>query len=114
MKVTLQKLAHSRSGDKGAHSNAGLLFTSPEIYNWAKKQLTPEVIKNHFKSIAKGEIIRYEMDNLLALNFILGDSLGGGGSESLINDAQGKTHGQALLLLEVDLPEELLQFVKEN
>ncbi len=114
MKVTLQKLAHSRSGDKGAHSNAGLLFTSSEIYNWAKKQLTPEVIKNHFKSIAKGEIIRYEMDNLLALNFILGDSLGGGGSESLINDAQGKTHGQALLLLEVDLPEELLQFVKEN
>ena len=51
------------------------------------------------------------MDNLLALNFILGDSLGGGGSESLINDAQGKTHGQGLLLMEVDLPDDLMQFV---
>jgi hypothetical protein len=54
------------------------------------------------------------MDNLLALNFILGDSLGGGGSESLINDAQGKTHGQALLLMEVDLPDNLVQFVNKK
>ncbi len=54
------------------------------------------------------------MDNLLALNFILGDSLGGGGSESLINDAQGKTHGQALLLMEVDLPDNLSEFVSSK
>ena len=114
MKIKLQQIAHARSGDKGAHSNAGLLFSSSEIYAWAKEHLTPQLIKNHFNSIAKGDIIRYEMDNLLALNFILGDSLGGGGSESLINDAQGKTHGQALLLLEVDLPDELLQYVKES
>ena len=53
------------------------------------------------------------MDNLWALNFILGDSLGGGGSESLLNDAQGKTHGQALLLMEVDLPENLRAFINE-
>ena len=111
MKIQLNQIAHARSGDKGAHSNVGLMFNSSELYEWAKSQITADMVKEHFKSIAKGEILRYEMDNLLALNFILGDSLGGGGSESLINDAQGKTHGQALLLMEVDLPEHLSQFV---
>ena len=112
MKIKLYEIAHARSGDKGANSNAGLIFKSPKLYEWAKENLTSQKIKEHFKSIAKGEILRYEMDNLLALNFILGDSLGGGGSESLLNDAQGKTHGQALLLMEVDLPEDLIPFIK--
>jgi len=111
MKISLQKIAHARSGDKGANSNVGLMFTSRELYEWAKKNISISVVKQHFKSIAKGEILRYEMDNLMALNFILGDSLGGGGSESLINDAQGKTHGQALLIMEVDIPDNLSQFV---
>ena len=66
---------------------------------------------NEFQSIVKGKVIRYEMDNLLALNFILEDSLGGGGSESLLNDSQGKTHGQALLLMEVDIPDKLFNAV---
>ena len=114
MKIKLNEIAYARSGDKGANSNAGLMFKSPELYEWAKENLTVEKIKEHFKSIVKGEIIRYEMDNLLALNFILGDSLGGGGSESLLNDAQGKTHGQALLLMEVDLPDNLVQFVNSK
>ena len=114
MKIKLNDIAHARSGDKGANSNAGLMFKSPELYEWAKANLTAQKIKEHFKSIAKGEIIRYEMDNLLALNFILGDSLGGGGSESLLNDAQGKTHGQALLLMEVDLPDKLVKFVNSK
>ena len=112
MKIKLNNIAHARSGDKGANSNAGLMFKSPELYEWAKENLTVEKIKEHYKSIVKGEIIRYEMDNLLALNFILGDSLGGGGSESLLNDAQGKTHGQALLMMEVDLPEDLIPFIR--
>ena len=111
MKIKLNEIAYARSGDKGANSNAGLMFKNPELYEWAKENLTAQKIKEHFKSIAKGEILRYEMDNLLALNFILGDSLGGGGSESLLNDAQGKTHGQALLLMEVDLPEDLIPFI---
>ena len=114
MKIKLNNIAHARSGDKGANSNAGLIFKSPELYAWAKTNITVEIIKEHFQSIVKGEIIRYEMDNLLALNFILGDSLGGGGSESLLNDAQGKTHGQALLLMEVDLPDNLVQFVNSK
>ncbi len=111
MKIKLNQIAHARSGDKGANSNVGLMFKSKELYEWAKSNITITVVKDYFKSIAKGDIVRYEMDNLLAFNFILGDSLGGGGSESLINDAQGKTHGQALLLMEVDLPDELVQFV---
>ena len=113
MKISLNQIAHARSGDKGAHSNVGLMFTSLELYEWAKINISTSVIKRHCKSIAKGEILRYEMDNLMALNFILGDSLGGGGSESLLNDAQGKTHGQALLIMEVDLPDHLSSFIRD-
>jgi len=114
MKIKLSQIAHSRSGDKGASSNVGLMFKSQELYDWAKINITTDVVKRHFNSIVKGEIVRYEMDNLFALNFILGDSLGGGGSESLINDAQGKTHGQALLLMEIELPDELKAFIIYN
>ncbi|MBC8310972.1 MAG: hypothetical protein H8E72_01595 [Candidatus Marinimicrobia bacterium] len=113
MKIKLQEIAHARSGDKGPNSNVGLLFRHPEIYIWAKENITNNCVKSHFGSVVKGEVKRYEMDNLWALNFILGDSLGGGGSESLLNDAQGKTHGQALLLMVVDLPENLRVYVNE-
>ena len=112
MKVNLGQIANARSGDKGSNSNAALLFYSKEIYEWAKTFITPERVKKHFQSIDKGDVKRYEMDNLLALNFILGDSLGGGGSESLLNDAQGKTHGQGLLIMKVDLPDHLVAFVR--
>ncbi len=108
MLIELKQIANARSGDKGPSSNVGILFKNKEIYQWAKRNITVELIKNHFKSIAKGEIIRYELDNIFALNFILGDSLGGGGSETLINDAQGKTHGQAMLLLKLDVPNHLI------
>ena len=107
MIIELEKIANARSGDKGANSNVGVLFKNKELYNWAKKNLTKEIVKEHFSSIAKGEIIRYELDNINSLNFILGDSLGGGGSETLINDAQGKTHGQAMLKLKIDVPSDL-------
>ena len=71
-----------------------------------KKYLSSKCIKLYFGNLVKGTVKRYELDNLLAFNFIQGDSLGGGGSESLLNDAQGKTHGQALLLMEIDLPDQ--------
>tara|TARA_Y100001960_G_scaffold81998_1_gene87544 strand:+ start:120 stop:455 length:336 start_codon:yes stop_codon:yes gene_type:complete len=107
MKVCLNKICCARSGDKGSNSNVGLIFNSNKIYEWAKIHITEEKIKKHFAGIIKGDVIKYEMDNILALNFILHDSLGGGGSESLINDPQGKTHGQAMLLMMVDLPDNL-------
>ena len=112
MKIKLKQIAGARSGDKGKHSNVGIYFYDKNIYLWAKKNVSEKLIKNHFLEIVKGDVVRYELDNILALNFILKDSLGGGGSETLINDAQGKTHGQAALLLDLDLPKELMKYVK--
>jgi len=112
MRVKLRQIAGARSGDKGKHSNVGIYFYEKKIYNWAKDVISEKLIKNHFSEIVLGNVDRYELDNILALNFILKDSLGGGGSETLVNDAQGKTHGQAALLLELDLPKELEKYVK--
>lgn len=109
MIIQLKEIAHARSGDKGNHANVGVLFKNAQCYKWAKKNLTAENVKVHFGSIVKGNVIRYELDNLLALNFILENSLGGGGSETLQNDAQGKTYGQAMLLMAVDIPEKLIK-----
>ena len=107
-KIQLHEISCTRSGDKGPNSNVGIVFYNEEIYKWAVVNLTASLIKNHFKSIVKGNVVRYELPNLYALNFILEDSLGGGGSDTLINDAQGKTYGQALMLLEVNIPEKFL------
>ena len=112
MKILLGQIAHARSGDKGSSSNVGLMFYSVDVYNWAKTYITEKRVKEHFNTIVKGVVKRYEMDNIYALNFILGDSLGGGGSESLLNDAQGKTHGQAILLMGVELPDSLSDKVR--
>ena len=114
MIITLDKIAFTRSGDKGAHSNVGVIFKSAEIYEWAKSNITSDRVKKHFKEIVKGDVIRYELPNLNAFNFILHDSLGGGGSGSLLNDAQGKTHGQAMLLLELDISNHLLENLDEQ
>ena len=108
MKIKLYQIAGARSGDKGRHSNVGLYFYEEAIYKWAKKNITTNIVKKYFSELVKGSVIRYELDNINALNFILKDSLGGGGSETLINDAQGKTHAQALLLLNVNIPKELI------
>ncbi len=102
-KVRLGTIAHARSGDKGDGSNVGIFVATREHYETLRRVLTPEVVKRHFGAICHGDVVRYEMPNLLALNFLLGDSLGGGGSASLKTDAQGKTHGLALLELEVEI-----------
>ncbi len=102
MKVPLYRIAHARSGDKGDGSNVGIFVQTQEDYEFIREYLTPERVKAHFKDICRGDVVRYEAPNMLALNFLLSDSLGGGGSESLLTDAQGKTHGLALLEMEVD------------
>ncbi len=104
MKVPLSKLAYARSGDKGDGSNVGVVAYSPEAFELLKRELTTARVKAHFKEICLGEVDRYEAPNLLALNFILHDSLGGGGSESLKTDAQGKTHGLGMLMMQIDVP----------
>lgn len=107
-KVRLYEVANARSGDKGDASNVGLIAKSPELFEVIRKQVTPERVGEHFRGVCRGGVDRYEVPNLLALNFILHDSLGGGGTESLKTDAQGKTHAQGLLQMEVEVPEELL------
>lgn len=108
MMTPLSKIAYARSGDKGDGSNVGVVAYNEACYGVIKKELTVERVKEHFKAICFGEVDRYEAPNLLALNFILHDSLGGGGSESLKTDAQGKTHGLGMLYMEIDVPEEVL------
>ena len=103
--IKLSQIAYSRSGDKGDGSNVGVIANSAEIYEFLLQELTVERVKDHFSKICLGEVDRYEVPNLLALNFILHDSLGGGGSESLKTDAQGKTHGLGILQMELDVPD---------
>jgi hypothetical protein len=106
-KVRLMTIAHARSGDKGDASNIGLIAGSPELYEVIRREVTPERVKLHFAEVCRGQVERFEVPNLLALNFILHDSLGGGGTESLKTDAQGKTHAQGLLMMAVEVPDEL-------
>ena len=108
MRVKLGRIAHARSGDKGDASNAGLIADSPALYEVVRREVTAARVKAHFAQVCRGEVERFEVPNLLALNFLLHDALGGGGTASLLTDAQGKTHGQGLLELEIDVPDELL------
>ena len=112
MKVRLYDVALARSGDKGDASNVGLIARTPEIYAVLREQATVERVQEHFREVCRGGVERFDVPNLLAFNFILHDSLGGGGTESLKTDAQGKTHAQGLLAMEVEVPDELLAGVR--
>jgi hypothetical protein len=109
VRVKLMDIAIARSGDKGADSNVGVMAKSPELYEFLRKTLTPARVKAHFRQICMGGVDRYELPNLRALNFILHDSLGGGGTETQKTDAQGKVHGLAMLHMELDVPANLLR-----
>lgn len=106
MKVQLTRLAHARSGDKGDTANVGLIALSDELYPILVREVTAERVKQHFKGVCHGEVERYELPNLGALNFLLHQSLGGGGTLSLMTDAQGKTFSTALLRMEVEVTEQ--------
>jgi hypothetical protein len=110
-KVHLLKIAHGRSGDKGNGSNVGIIARHPDIYAFLVKELTSEKVKNYMQHICAGKVERFELPNIGALNFILNESLGGGGTVSLKLDAQGKTHASTLLRMELEVPDELLKLV---
>jgi hypothetical protein len=111
VKVQLVKLAHARSGDKGDTANVGVIALREDIYPILVREVTSERVKNHFKGICKGDVERFELSNLGALNFLLHESLGGGGTLSLMTDAQGKTFSTALLRMEIEItPEEANRF----
>jgi hypothetical protein len=107
-RVSLSRIAAARSGDKGEGSNVGVLARSPQAYAFLKEHLTAELVQSHMHGLNRGSVLRFTADNLQALNFLLTDSLGGGGSASIKTDAQGKTHGLALLRLELEVPLEVL------
>ena len=106
MRIQLTKLAHARSGDKGDTANVGLIALKDEYYPLLVREVTAERVKSHFTGICQGEVERFELPNLSALNFLLHESLGGGGTLSLMTDAQGKTFSTALLRMVIDVADD--------
>ena len=106
MNIQLIKLAHARSGDKGDTANVGLIALKDEYYPILVREVTAEHVKEHFGEIVKGNVERFELPNLKALNFLLHESLGGGGTRSLMTDAQGKTFSTALLRMTIDISDD--------
>ena len=103
MKIQLVKIAHARSGDKGDTANVGLIALRDEVYPILVREVTSDRVKQHFAGICKGDVERFELPNLGALNFLLHESLDGGGTLSLMTDAQGKTFSTALLRMEIEI-----------
>jgi hypothetical protein len=98
----LGTIAHTRSGDKGDTSNIGVIAFHAEYYPVIVREVTPERVKQFFGDLVKGEVERFELPNLGAINLLLHEALGGGGTLSLRIDAQGKTYGAALLRMEIE------------
>lgn len=107
MKVRLVDIAHARSGDKGDTANVGVIALRPEWYDVLSRFLTLDRVREHFRGVITGDVERFELPNLHALNFLLHGALGGGGTVSLKTDAQGKVFSTALLRLVLDVPDDV-------
>ena len=105
MKVQLVQIAHARSGDKGDTANVGLIALEPRWYPVIERYVTRERAAAHFEGIITGGVERFELPNLLALNFLLHGALDGGGTLSLKTDAQGKVFSTAMLRMVIDVPD---------
>ncbi len=110
-RVPLLQLAHARSGDKGDTANVGVIALRPEFYPVLVEQLTAERVQRHFDGMVHGGVERFELPNLEALNFLLHNALGGGGTVSLKTDAQGKVFSTAILRMEVEVPDDVARLV---
>jgi hypothetical protein len=104
--VRLLDIAHARSGDKGDTANVGVIALRPQWYDVLAKYLTVERVREHFRGVITGDVERYDLPNLRALNFLLHGALDGGGTLSLKTDAQGKVYSTALLRLVLDVPDD--------
>lgn len=112
-RVQLRRLAHARSGDKGDTANVGVIAYSREAYAFLRDVLTADRVAAHFEGMIEGPVERFELDNLDALNFLLHGALGGGGTVSLMTDAQGKVYSTALLRAELEVPDDVLATLPE-
>jgi hypothetical protein len=113
-RVPLRRIAYARSGDKGDHANVGVVARSPLAYAFLRQALTAEAVRGRFSDLVRGEVTRFELPGLRAFNFLLRHALGGGGTLSLRVDHQGKTLGQGLLGLELDVPDAVLAATPEE
>lgn len=111
IEAKLADIAHGRSGDKGDTCNIGVIARHPAIYPWLVDNLTAQRVKHAFAGICHGEVERFEVPNIEALNFLLHESLGGGGTLSLHIDAQGKTYSHALLSIAVEIDQAYLDLL---
>jgi hypothetical protein len=107
VRIPLVHLAHARSGDKGDTANVGVIAYDARDYPLLRDALSVDRVKAHFGDLVRGEVERFELPNLQALNFLLHGALGGGGTVSLMTDAQGKVFSTALLRMEIDVPDEV-------
>jgi hypothetical protein len=107
--ATLRDVAFARSGDKGDTANIGVIALTESVYPYLVEQVTTDIVKQYFATVCHGRVERFELPNLGALNFLLHESLGGGGTVSLMLDAQGKTFAAAILGLAVDVPGSVLE-----
>jgi len=113
-RIPLVHLAHARSGDKGDTANVGVIAYDPAHFDLLRDQLTPAAVKAHFGEMVQGEVERFELPNLHALNFLLHGALDGGGTVSLMNDAQGKVFSTAVLRMEIEVPEDGAEAVADR
>jgi hypothetical protein len=111
-RVPLVHLAHARSGDKGDIANVGLIAYDPAHYELLRTEVTAERVRAHFGGMVTGPVERFELPNLHAFNFLLHGALDGGGTVSLMNDAQAKVVSSALLRMEIDVPDEVARAVR--
>jgi len=102
-RIQLREIAYARSGDKGDVSDIGLMAKDDAAYRIIKEKVTAEKVKEHFKDIVKGDVVRYEMDNLNSLEFVMYKALGGGATRTLGMDQTGKAYGQNLLRMYIEI-----------
>ena len=105
--MKLRELAHSRTGDKGNTSNISVIAYHETHYPVLREQVTAERVKAYFAGVVEGDVVRYELPNIAALNFVMSNALGGGVTRSLALDAHGKSLSSALLDLEIDVPADM-------
>ncbi|OZI10777.1 hypothetical protein CEW92_15215 [Bacillaceae bacterium SAS-127] len=107
--VRLKEIAHARSGDKGNTVNIGVFANNEEVYPFLIEQMTAKRIQEFFKGLILGEVVRYELPNIHALNFVCQQALDGGGSASLRVDNLGKCFGSNILRFEVEIPDSFIE-----